>query len=144
MFASLPLLILVICSFSNAASTQSISTNVGHRKRYARAISTPPTIEVLVVADESMVKFHGNGSVRQYVLTIMAKVRLGGGSYVADTMVSTCSTQIPAFYSCNMYMRFFVRFSKPDFHTVVKIESRSFSSAEIQHFRTENTRSDSN
>ena len=36
---------------------------------------------------------------------------------------------------------------KPDFHmvvTVVKIESRSFSSAEIQHFRTENTRSDYN
>jgi hypothetical protein len=34
-----------------------------------------------------------------------------------------------------------------DFHmvvTVVKIESRSFSSAEIQHFRTENTRSDYN
>jgi hypothetical protein len=33
----------------------------------------------------------------------------------------------------------------PGFHmvvTVVKIESRSFSSAEIQHFRTENTRSD--
>jgi hypothetical protein len=28
--------------------------------------------------------------------------------------------------------------------TVVKIESRSFSSAEIQHFRTENTRSDYN
>jgi hypothetical protein len=26
--------------------------------------------------------------------------------------------------------------------TVVKIESRSFSSDEIQHFRTENTRSD--
>jgi hypothetical protein len=26
--------------------------------------------------------------------------------------------------------------------TVVKIESRSFSSTEIQHFRTENTRSD--
>ena len=36
---------------------------------------------------------------------------------------------------------------KPDFHmvvTVVKIESRSFSSAEIQHFRMENTRSDYN
>ena len=36
---------------------------------------------------------------------------------------------------------------KPDFHmvvTVVKIESRSFSSAEIQHFSTENTRSDYN
>ena len=34
---------------------------------------------------------------------------------------------------------------KPGFHmvvTVVKLESRSFSSAEIQHFRTENTRSD--
>ena len=34
---------------------------------------------------------------------------------------------------------------KPGFHmvvTVVKIESRSFSSTEIQHFRTENTRSD--
>jgi hypothetical protein len=28
--------------------------------------------------------------------------------------------------------------------TVVKIESRSFSSAEIQHFKTENTRSDYN
>jgi hypothetical protein len=28
--------------------------------------------------------------------------------------------------------------------TVVKIESRSFSSAEIQHFRTKNTRSDYN
>jgi hypothetical protein len=28
--------------------------------------------------------------------------------------------------------------------TIVKIESRSFSSAEIQHFRTENTRSDYN
>jgi hypothetical protein len=28
--------------------------------------------------------------------------------------------------------------------TVVNIESRSFSSAEIQHFRTENTRSDYN
>ena len=28
--------------------------------------------------------------------------------------------------------------------TVVKIESRSFSSAEVQHFRTENTRSDYN
>jgi hypothetical protein len=27
---------------------------------------------------------------------------------------------------------------------VVKIESRSFSSAEMQHFRTENTRSDYN
>jgi hypothetical protein len=36
---------------------------------------------------------------------------------------------------------------KPDFHmvvTVVKIESRSFSSVEIQHFRMENTRSDYN
>ena len=36
---------------------------------------------------------------------------------------------------------------KAGFHivvTVVKIESRSFSSAEIQHFRTENTRSDYN
>jgi hypothetical protein len=35
-------------------------------------------------------------------------------------------------------------FSKPGFHmvvTVVKIESRSFSSAEIQHFRTENKQS---
>ena len=33
---------------------------------------------------------------------------------------------------------------KPGFHmviTVVKIESRSFSSAKIQHFRTENARS---
>ena len=36
---------------------------------------------------------------------------------------------------------------KPDFHmvvTVVKIELRSFSSAEIQHFGYENTRSDYN
>jgi hypothetical protein len=36
---------------------------------------------------------------------------------------------------------------KPGFHmivTVVKIKSRSFSSAAIQHFRTENTRSDYN
>jgi hypothetical protein len=38
-------------------------------------------------------------------------------------------------------------FLKLGFHmvvTVVKIESRSFSSAQIQHFRTENTRSDYN
>jgi hypothetical protein len=35
-----------------------------------------------------------------------------------------------------------VSFLKRGFHTVIKIESRSFSSAEIQHFRTENTRSD--
>ena len=34
-------------------------------------------------------------------------------------------------------------FVKPGFRMVVKIESRS-SSAEIQHFRTENTRSDYN
>jgi hypothetical protein len=33
---------------------------------------------------------------------------------------------------------------KPGFHMVAKIEARSFSSAEIQHFRTENTRSDYN
>jgi hypothetical protein len=36
---------------------------------------------------------------------------------------------------------------KPGFHvavTVVKIDSRSFSSAEIQHLRTENTRTDYN
>jgi hypothetical protein len=37
-----------------------------------------------------------------------------------------------------------VNYIKSGFHmvvTVVKIEPRSFSSAEIQHFRTENTRS---
>ena len=44
-----------------------------------------------------------------------------------------------------------VLFLEPCFHiivsgvvTVAKIESRSFSSAEIQHFRTENTRSNYN
>ena len=31
---------------------------------------------------------------------------------------------------------------KPGFHMVVKMELRSFSSAEIRHFRTENTRCD--
>ena len=80
MFPSLRFLILVIYSFSNAAASgQSISADVEHRKRYARAIDTPPTIEVLLVADESMVKFHGNESVRQYVLTIMAKVSVERG-----------------------------------------------------------------
>jgi hypothetical protein len=34
-----------------------------------------------------------------------------------------------------------VNYIKSGFHIVVKIEPRSFSSAEIQHFRTENTRS---
>jgi hypothetical protein len=66
--------ILVFCSLSNIATAQSDPANVEHRKRYARAAVTAPTIEVLVVADESMVKFHGNVSIRQYVLTIMAKV----------------------------------------------------------------------
>ena len=32
-------------------------------------------IEVLVVADQSMVKFHGNAAVRKYVLTVMSMVR---------------------------------------------------------------------
>ena len=77
MLQSVQVFLLVICSLSKIAAEQSFSANVHeNRTRYPRATATAPTIEVLVVADESMVKFHGNASVRRYVLTIMAKVSL--------------------------------------------------------------------
>ena len=74
MFGGWFLFILTVYSISNAAQGESISTDKQIHKRHARATNTPLTIEVLVVADESMVKFHGNVTVRPYVLTIMAKV----------------------------------------------------------------------
>lgn len=52
-----------------------MAAEVRNHSRYARAIKTTPTIELLVVVDESMVKFHGNATIRKYVLTIIAKVR---------------------------------------------------------------------
>ena len=68
-------IVLIYC-FSIVARAQSMADDLRNHSRYARAIKTPPTIEVLVVADESMVKFHGNASIREYLLTVMAKVRL--------------------------------------------------------------------
>ena len=64
-------------------------------------------------------------------MSVMAMKNKSVGTLVADVLLR---------YSVILIL-------KPDFHmvvTVVKIESRSFSSAEIQHFRTENTRSDYN
>ena len=61
-------------------------------------------------------------------MSVMAMKNKSVGTLVADVLLR---------YSVILIL-------KPDFHmvvTVVKIESRSFSSAEIQHFRTENTRS---
>ena len=40
-----------------------------------RALKRTPILEVFVVADKSMVAFHGNQTVRQYVMTIMSMVR---------------------------------------------------------------------
>lgn len=42
--------------------------------RYKRSISTPRHVEVLVVADTTMMAFHQDGDVETYLLTIMNMV----------------------------------------------------------------------
>ncbi|XP_058824477.1 A disintegrin and metalloproteinase with thrombospondin motifs 12 [Topomyia yanbarensis] len=46
----------------------------GGRKRIKRSISTPRHVEALVVADHSMVQFHQDVDLQQYLLTIMNMV----------------------------------------------------------------------
>ena len=79
------ILLMYFCSF--VARAQSIAADVQNHSRFARAIKKPPTIELLVVADESMVKFHGNATIRKYVLTIIAKVRYVKILYVKNAVV---------------------------------------------------------
>lgn len=61
---------------NNSRSVNGTTRMRTKKKRIQRSVSSPRHVEALVVADPSMISFHQDGNVEQYLLTIMNMVSL--------------------------------------------------------------------